>query len=134
MEEGGGPGRVGAARFRITIEREIGSDPGGIDKIAEVGKVFQKIWREKCGGGKNNEFGLKLGVAGEDACAAAGLRNAVHYLAGADVAADALEETAGDPAVAFGPCEGALFLGLPGRKIKKARPSPRVGREGARVV
>src|SRR5260370_12437181 len=114
MEEGGGPGRVGAARFRITIEREIGSDPGGIDKIAEVGKVFQKIWREKCGGGKNNEFGLKLGVAGEDACAAAGLRNAVDYFAGADVGAPAPAGTAGGSAASLLPLGGGLFPSAPG--------------------
>src|SRR5260370_24512364 len=108
MEEGGGPGRVGAARFRITIEREIGSDPGGIDKIAEVGKVFQKIWREKCGGGKNNEFGLKLGVAGEDACAAAGFRYAVHYFAGGGVGADPLQGAAGGPSL----CLLAMGRGL----------------------
>src|SRR5260370_41916189 len=125
MEEGGGPGRVGAARFRITIEREIGSDPGGIDKIAEVGKVFQKIWREKCGGGKNNEFGLKLGVAGEDACAAAGLRKAGHHLAGGGGAADGLGESGGGPASACGRRGGGVFPAPGATKKISERPGRR---------
>ncbi len=73
IKEDGVPGRLGAAGFGIAIERKIGSEPGGIDKITEAGKILEKIWREKRGCGKNDEFSLKLGVAGEDACAAARL-------------------------------------------------------------
>src|SRR5713101_2867591 len=66
IKEDGVPGRLAATGFGITVESEVGGEPGRIDKIVETGKIFQKIWREECGCGKNDEFGLKLGVAGED--------------------------------------------------------------------
>src|SRR5260370_16691467 len=114
--------------FGIAIESEVGSEPGGVDKIAEARKIFQKIRSEESGRGKNDELGLKLGFAGENAGAAAVLRDAVHHLAGADVSADELEEAARDPAVAFGPGERAFFLGFAGRKKMNAGPGGRVAR------
>ena len=134
IEEHGVPGRLGSAGFGIAVEREVGSEPGGIDKIMERRKIFQKVGSEKSGGGKNDELGLKLGFLGKDARAAACLCDAVHHLAGANVSADAFEEATGDPAVAFRPSERAFFLGLSGRKIMNAGPSGSVACQRAVIV
>jgi len=106
----------------------------GVDKIAEARKIFQKIRSEKSGRGEDDELGLKLHFASEEACAAARLRDAVHHLGGANVFADAFEEAARDPAVAFGPGERAFFLGLAGRKIMNACPGRSVARKRAVIV
>ena len=134
IEEDGVPGRIGAAGFWIAIEGEIGGEPRGIDKIVEARKIFEEIRRKEGGRGEDDEFGLKLGVAGEDADAAARLGDAVDHLAGADVCADAFEEAASNPAVAFGPGERAFFLGLAGRKIVNAGPGGSAARERAVIV
>src|SRR4029077_11676741 len=115
----------------IAIEGEIGCEPGGIDKIVEAGKIFEEIRSKESGSGEDDEFGLELGVAGEDAGAAARLRDAMNHLAGADIGADTFEEAASDPAVAFGPGERAFFLGLARRKIMDAGPRGSVTGERA---
>ena len=134
IEEDGVPGRLGAAGSGIAIEREVGGKPGGIDKIVEARKIVQKIGSQKRRCGKNDEFRLKLGFAGEDAGAAARRRDAVHHLAGSNVSANAFEEAARDPAIAFGPGERAFFFGLAGRKIVNAGPGRSVARERAVIV
>jgi len=55
-------------------------------------------------------------------------------LVGANVCSDAFEETAGNPAVAFGPGERAFFFGFTGRKIVNSGPGRSVARERAVVV
>ncbi len=130
----GVPGRLGASGVGVAIEREVRGEPRGIKEIVEARKILQKIRSEESGRGKDHEFGLKFSVAGEDACGAARLRDAVHHLAGADVSADAFEEAAGDPAVAFRPGEWAFFIELAGRKIMNAGPSGSAARERAVIV
>jgi len=103
VEKDGVPGRFGAAGFGIAIEGEVGGEPGGIDEIAEARKILEKIRGKKGGGGEDDKFGLKFGFPREDACATARLRDAVNHLAGVDVRADAFEEPARDPAIAFRP-------------------------------
>src|ERR1700740_25980 len=103
IEKDGIPGGLGAARIRIAVEREIGGEPRGINEIMKFRKLFEEVGGEKGGGGKENEFRLKLRVAGENAPAATRGLDAVHHLAGSNVLSHALEKTPGDPAVAFGP-------------------------------
>src|SRR6202007_215985 len=104
------PGRLGAARIRIAVEREIGGEPRGINKIMEVRKIIEEIGSEEGGRGKDDEFRLKLRVARENARAATRRLDAVDRLAGSNVLSHALEKTPGDPAVAFGPGEGTFFF------------------------
>ena len=52
----------------------------------------------------------------------------------ADIFADAFEETASDPAVAFGPGDGAFFFGFAGREIVDAGPGGGIFRERTVVV
>src|SRR5205807_508615 len=117
IEKDGVPGWLGAAGFGIAVESQVGGEPGGIDEIAEVGKILEKIRSEERGGGEDDEFASEFSVACEDANAAERLGNAMNHLTRADVRADALEEAAGDPAVTFGPGERTFFVGLAGRKI-----------------
>ena len=128
IEEHSIPRGLGATGIGIAVKRKVGGQPGRINKIAQAWEIFQEVRREKRGGRENDKFGLKLSFAGEDADTAAGLCDLVHHLTSANVLADALKEAAGDPAVAFGPCERAFFLGLAGREIMDSGPSGSVAR------
>src|SRR6266700_7949095 len=134
IEEHSIPRGLGATGIGIAVKRKVGSQPGGINKIAQAWEIFQEVRREKRGGGENDKFGLKLSFAGKDADATARLRDLVHHLTSANVLADALEEAPGNPAVAFGPCERAFFLGLAGREIMDSGPRGSVARERAVIV
>src|SRR2546422_3924175 len=51
-----------------------------------------------------------------------------------NICANAFEEAAGNPAIAFGPGERAFFLRLAGREIMDAGPGGSVAREGSVIV
>ena len=134
VEEDRVPGRLDAAGVGIAFEREVGGEPWGIGEIVERGKILEKIRSEERGRGKDDEFGLEFDVARKNACATARLCDAVHHLAGANICANAFEEAAGNPAIAFGPGERAFFLRLAGREIMDAGPGGSVAREGSVIV
>jgi hypothetical protein len=100
----------------------------------EARKIIEEIGSEKRRRRENDEFGLKFGVASKYAGATARLLDAMDHLAGSNVAADAFQQAASDPAVAFGPGERTFFLGLAGRKIVDAGPSGSVAGKRAVVV
>src|SRR5580658_5860155 len=97
-------------------------------------EILDEIGSEKCGRGENYEVGLEFGVARENVYATFCFGDAMDHLIGADVFADAFEEAARDPAVAFGPSERAFFFGFARGKIVDARPGGGVFGERAVIV
>src|SRR4029077_9721475 len=88
----------------------------------------------KGGCSENEKFRLKFALAGEDAEACFCFRDAMNHFVGANIFAEALEKSAGDPAIAFGPRERAFLFGFARRKIVDASPGGSISGERAVIV
>src|SRR5208282_3385396 len=61
------PGGLRTAGVGNALECEVGSEPRGINEIAEGWKTLDEIRGKECRRGEDEKFSLKFGVACEDA-------------------------------------------------------------------